>query len=85
MRAHSSLKGAYPELELTFSRAGLNMVSDGQRQHRNWKQVKAIVKKPTILLIYMEDGAGYILRNSILKETKNGLYDFVDKMIRESR
>ena len=33
----------------------------------------------------MEDGAGYMLRNSVLKETRNELYEFVSRMIDNKR
>lgn len=83
LRAKASLGGVYPELELAFSQAGVGIVSDGRRQHKSWKSVRAIVKKPTILLIYMEDGNGYILRNSVLKGTKNELYKYISDRIAE--
>ena len=81
LRAHSSLKNGCPEIELTFSQAGMTVISNGQKQFVNWQGVLRIVKKPTILLIYMEDGAGYILRNSVLKGTRRELYEFVSKML----
>ena len=85
LRARASLDGVYPELELAFSQAGITIGSDGKKQQKQWKSVRAIVKKPTILLIYMEDGNGYILRNSVLKETKKELYDYVSYRINEAR
>ena len=81
LRAGASLGGVYPELELAFSQAGITIISDGRKQHKQWKSVRAAVKKPTILLIYMEDGNGYILRNSVLKETRNELYAFLSDML----
>lgn len=84
-RAKASLNGLYHELELTFSHTGMTIVSDGRREDRKWKDVKGIVKKPTILIIYMKDGGGYILRNSVLKETKDLLYDFGKLLIEENK
>ena len=83
IKAASSMKNGCPELELTFSRAGVTIISDGKKQDVKWKSVLRIVKKPTILIVYLTDGSGYILRNSVLKETRGGLYDFVNKMIAE--
>lgn len=83
--AKASLNGLYHELELTFSHMGMTIVSDGRREDRKWKDVKGIVKKPTILIIYMKDGGGYILRNSVLKETKDLLYDFGKLLIEENK
>ncbi|MCR5356063.1 MAG: YcxB family protein [Lachnospiraceae bacterium] len=85
LRAGASLKGGCPLLELTFSQAGVTVISDGQKQFIKWQEVLSIVKKPTILVVYIKGGAGYILRNSVLKDTRNGLYDFVFRMIKESK
>ncbi len=81
LRARSSLGGVYPELELSFSRDGIIIATDGQRQLRTWDKVKGIVKKPTLIVIYMSDGNGYILRNSVLGGTRGELYDFVNGML----
>ena len=85
LRAKASLGGVYPLLELTFSQTGITIETDGQRQLKNWSSVKGMVRKPTIVVIYMEDGKGYILRNSILKETKNDLCKLVSQMLSQSR
>ncbi|MCR5209155.1 MAG: YcxB family protein [Lachnospiraceae bacterium] len=79
-RAKASLKGHYPELDLTFSDSGMIIEADGKRQHKGWKDVKGVVKKPTILVVYMGDGQGYILRNSILGNTKKGLFKLINDM-----
>lgn len=79
-RARASLNNAVRELTLDFGGDGMMVESNGLRQHKTWDSIKGIVKKPTLLIIYMDDGNGYILRNSVLKNTKNELYDFVNKM-----
>lgn len=85
LRARASLNGVFPELELTFSQAGVTIESDGQRQHKPWQAVRGIVKKPTILVVYMEGGAGYILRNSVLKDSKDELYKYVSGMLEKRK
>lgn len=84
-RARSSLKGSPHKLELTFSQAGITIASEGRKEDKKWKDVKGIVLKPTIMIIYTEDGAGYILRNSVLKETRRPLYDFVREMLDKNK
>ncbi|MCR5419411.1 MAG: hypothetical protein K6E98_00190 [Lachnospiraceae bacterium] len=85
MRACSSLKNGSPELELTFSQAGVIVISDGKKQQVSWKKVVNVVKKPTILLVYLEDGTGYILRNSVVKEDKEKLYGFIKENLQKNR
>ena len=84
-RARASLGGVYPVLELTFSQEGITIETDGQRQFKNWKSVRGIVKKPTLLVIYMEDGKGYILRNGVLKDTRQGLFKLVSDMVNKKK
>ena len=85
LRARASLGGVYPLLELTFSQEGITIETDGQRQFKNWKSVRGIVKKPTLLVIYMEDGKGYILRNGVLKDTRQGLFKLVSDMVNKKK
>lgn len=85
IRARASVSGSLHELALTFTKRGITVIADGQRQEKSWKDVKGIVKRPTIMILYMEDGGGYILRNSVLEKTRGMLYDFVMKMLSENK
>lgn len=76
-RARASLGEKERTITLVFSQTGLVVETDGMSQVKTWKNIKGIVKKPTILIIYMDDGNGYILRNSVLGKTRNELYDLV--------
>ena len=80
-RAKAQLNGKHSEIELTFTNAGLHIVCDGVRQDKSWKNVRGFVKKPTIVIIYMEDGNGYILSNKVLGTTRNELIGLCTKMI----
>ncbi len=85
VRSKHSLSGNYPELELEFSEKGILITADNERQEKQWKQVFAVLKKPTIVIVYMEDGKGYILRNRVLGETKREFVAFARQKIRENR
>ncbi len=80
LRARAMLGGRQRELTISFSREGLAVMAEGKSQLKPWSSVRGAVKKPTILIVYMDDGNGYILRNSVLKDTKNKLYDFINAM-----
>lgn len=79
-RARSQLAGNHPMIRLTFTDGGINIEADGKKQDKTWKNVRGIVKKPTIVVIYMEDGNGYILNNKTLGTTKKDFYEFAMKM-----
>ncbi len=84
IRAGSSVK-EYPELTLEFSEEGIKVAKDEKTSRLSWNDIKGIVRKPTLLIIYIMDGSGYILRNSVLKNTKNDLYEFVVRMKKGDR
>ncbi|MCR4691431.1 MAG: YcxB family protein [Lachnospiraceae bacterium] len=85
MKARAAAGAGRPKLELTFARNGIHVVSDGRIQDVKWQRVRSIVKKPTIVLLYMDDGAGYILRNSTLGKTRDEFYQFAKNRIQENR
>ncbi len=85
IRSKRQLAGNYPDLTLVFTDEGINITADNEHQEKKWNQVRGIVKKPTIVVIYMADGMGYILRNSVLKETKADFVAFVREKIRADR
>ncbi|MCR5409879.1 MAG: YcxB family protein [Lachnospiraceae bacterium] len=85
LRSKSQLAGKYPELTLIFDEKGISITADGEHQDKKWDDVLGIVKKPTILVLYMNDGKGYILRNSVLKDSKKEFYEFALKKISEHR
>ena len=85
VRACSQLKGMCKDIKLSFDESGVKISTLGQSQNRTWRNVKGVVSKPTILIVYMDDGNGYILRNSVMHGTKHEFYDFAVKMITNNR
>lgn len=85
MKARLSLKGQLTNIKLSFSESQIEIKADGNEQKKSWRNVRGIVKKPTILIVYMEDGNGYILRNSVMHGQKEEFYDFAKKMIANNR
>ena len=82
IRSKKQLAGNYPDLTLLFTDEGISITADGKQQEKKWDQVHSVVKKPTIVVIYMADGMGYILRNSVLGETKEPFVAFVREKIK---
>lgn len=80
-RAKLQLAGNYPKIRLTFTEGGICIEADGKSQNKEWKNVRGIVKKPTIVVIYMEDGNGYILNNKVLGNSKKALLEFLNKRV----
>lgn len=80
-RAKSQLAGKTTEVELIFTEGGIYVEADGKSQNQPWKNVLGIAKKPTIVIVYMRDGNGYILSNKVLGTTRKELIGLCEKMI----
>lgn len=77
VRSKDSLAGKTSDITLEFFENEIKITADGQMQTKYYKNVRGIVKKPTLLIIYMEDGNGYILNNKVTGNKKREFYDFV--------
>ena len=72
------------EIELGMDDRGLHIYSDDQKADIQWKKVKGIKSKPTLLVIVASDQHGYILSNRVLKSKKNEVFDYVTSKLKES-
>ncbi len=84
-RARATLKGSFPELELRFADDGLTIKTGGKEEHRSWAQIRGVLKKPTIVIVYVSDGNGYILRNGVLGNSKSAFVAFAKERIAAAR
>ena len=75
------LKKGAPELEISFDETGVSVLSNGVRDKRKWSQLKQVVFKPTLVVVYVEDNEGYILTNRILGNTKKEFVKFVKEHV----
>ena len=81
MKSYLKLRGKPRNIKLSFREKEIIICADSQSQSKSYKDIRAIVKKPTLLIIYMEDGNGYVLRNSVTCGTKQDFYEYVRRMI----
>ena len=82
LRSKKQLAGNHPDLTLCFTDHGVQITADGKYQEKKWEEVLGLAKKPTIVVVYMADGNGYILRNSVLGDTKKEFVEFATEKIR---
>lgn len=79
-RAQMQLAENHPTIAITFNESYIHIDADGKSQDKSWNNVKGIVKKPTIVIVYMEDGNGYILNNKVLGSTRKAFIEFCERM-----
>lgn len=81
-RARKQVSKDGPEMELYFGGNGLTITSEGRQEIKTWAQIRSILVKPTLVVIYVDGNRGYILRNRVLGETRDELIRYVKKNIR---
>ncbi len=77
VRAKNSLKGQEHELELVFHEKDFQIIMGNKRETKTWQQVRAIVIKPTVVVIYMSGSQGYILSNRVLQGSRKEFIRFL--------
>lgn len=77
VRAKNSLKGQEYELELIFHEKDFQIIMGNKRETKTWQQVRAIVIKPTVVVIYMSGSQGYILSNRVLQGSRKEFIRFL--------
>lgn len=78
-KARRQLSRNVGEIELYFNRSGLTITAEGKQIFRNWGQIKRVVVKPTLAVVYVDDVHGYILSNRVLGDTREKFLSFVKK------
>ncbi len=65
------------EMELLFNDKGLTITRDEKEEKHPWKDIVAITRRPTLVIVYTGNNRGYILTNRILKETREDFLSFL--------
>ena len=84
VKSKNSLDGNLSEISLEFFDTEIIIKADGKTQTKYYRNIKGIVKKPTIIVIYMEDGNGYILNNRVTGSDKKAFFNFVKDKITQN-
>ncbi len=85
VRAKDSIKGQEHELELIFHEKDFQIIMGDKKETKAWNQVRAIVIKPTVVVIYMSGSQGYILANRVLGDTRKEFVKFLKSRHRTGR
>ena len=78
------VKSLPKEIEIKIDYMGLHICSHQEKADIKWSQVKAISRKPSLLVLITSDQHGYILSNKVLKGQKDDVYSYVQSMIEKA-
>lgn len=69
-RSRKAVAGNQEEMELIFDEAGIKVLLGGESEFKKWKDIKGIVIKPTVIIIYTDEVHGYVIADRVLGDTK---------------
>ena len=82
INAVAQAKGHQEEIELVFAEAGLTIRIGEKTEKHPWSKLTSLAIKPTLVIVYIGAGSGYILTNRVLKDTRKEFISFVKEHIR---
>ncbi len=76
-RARRQAAGITGDTELLFDERGLCVRQDGKEQRLGWKQIRGVVKRPTLLLVLSDASHGYVLSDRVTGGEKKKLLAYI--------
>jgi len=77
MRAKKQASKESHKINIGFDDSGIYIESKNQSSHLKWDMIKAIVKKPGMIIIFSSTNHGFILTDRVLEEKRNSFYDYL--------
>ena len=65
------------DIEIEFDDDEIHIKTEKQSSDLIWSEVKGVLKKPSMIVIYSTNKHGFILNNKVLGKQKDVFYDFV--------
>ena len=65
------------DMEIGFDDNGISIKTKKQSSELTWNEVKGVIKKPTMIVIFSTNQHGFILNNRSLGNQREAFYDYV--------
>ncbi|MBA4687871.1 MAG: YcxB family protein [Candidatus Galacturonibacter soehngenii] len=65
------------EVEIYFDDSGIQVKSGGEVSNLEWKNIKKVSKKPTMVVLFSTTTHGFILSNRVLGDKHKEFYNYV--------
>ncbi|MDO5564039.1 MAG: YcxB family protein [Eubacteriales bacterium] len=73
-------KNAQKEITLGFNDQGIHVKFEDKKASTPWSAVRKVVKRPTMLIIFMDSIHGHIIPNRILLDKRNEFYNYTKNL-----
>lgn len=76
-KARRQASGITKDTKIVFDERGIHVAVGEERSDLEWKSIKRVSKKPTLIIIFSDTTHGFILPNWILGTEREKFYEFV--------
>jgi hypothetical protein len=84
-RAMKQAKSVPKEVQLCFDDEGIHINVGDKKSDIDWNSVTGILKKPTLLIVYVSSQHGYVLTNKVLGGHRKAFYDYVCSKLKNKK
>lgn len=77
MRAKKQMAVASHKVEISFDDAGIHVKTKNKKSDLKWSTIKAISKKPSMIIIFSSNKHGFVLTNKVLGKQKASFYAYI--------
>ncbi len=76
-KARRQAAGIGKDTQIAFDVRGIHIKVGEEVQNLEWKSIKRVSKKPTMIVVFSDTTHGFVLPNRILGTDRKGFYEFV--------
>lgn len=82
-KARRQAAGITKDTKIVFDERGIHIAVGEERSDLEWRSIKRVSKKPTLLIIFSDTTHGFILPNRILGAEREKFYQFVTSKVKK--
>lgn len=83
--ARKQVKTVPRDMKLRFDDKGIHILSSREKSKIEWENVRGIIKKLDLYILYTTDQHGFIISNRLLRGKGQEIYDYVVAKMKESK
>ncbi len=76
-KAKRQASGITKDTKIVFDMRGIHIKAGEEISNLDWKSIKKVSKKPTMIVVFSDTTHGFVLPDRILGKEKKEFYDFV--------
>lgn len=82
LKAGKQAAAVAKETRVSFDDRGIHVTAGGETSDTEWKKVKRISKKPTMIIVFSDTTHGFVLMNRVLGNQKRDFFEYISSKIK---